>query len=381
MKNICFIVPGYPTQQEPIFSFIGETVRAFADQGFHCTVIAEQSLMRSLIGKTRLRPFHWVDTSNKKHTIDIYQPRTLTFSFLKIRGRRVSEYWKKRVVVRTYQKVRPATDLLYAHFWSSAVVGGEIANKEDIPLVVVTGESTITVQEMYPKSYIAERLQRLAGIISVSSKNVEESKALGLGAGKPFRIIPNAIDGIKFNKRDRAVMRKAYGFSQDDFIISFVGAFKERKGPLRVLAAIQQLQDPSIKAVFLGGGPQVPEGKEILFAGSVPHERIVDYLNCSDVFLLPTQAEGCCNAIIEAMACGLPIISSDLPFNYDVLDAENAILIDPNDIHAIATAIHELKNNPERREAMGKSSLQKSEALTLDNRIQKMIEFINEILK
>ncbi|MDY0244784.1 MAG: glycosyltransferase family 4 protein [Sphaerochaeta sp.] len=381
MKNICFIVPGYPTKQEPIFSFIGETVRAFADQGFHCTVIAEQSLMRVFIGKTRLRPFHWVDTSSKNQTIDIYQPRTLTFSFLKIRGRRVSEYWKKRAVVHTYQKVRPATDLLYAHFWSSAVVGGEIANIEDIPLVVVTGESIISVQEMYPNSYIIERLRHLAGIISVSSKNVEESKNLGLGIGKPFRIIPNAIDETKFNKCDRATLRNTYGFSQDDFIISFVGAFKERKGPLRVLAAIQQLQDPAIKAIFIGAGPQVPEGEEVLFAGTVPHAHISDYLNCSDVFLLPTQAEGCCNAIIEAMACGLPIISSDLPFNYDVLDTENAILVDPNDVHAIATAIHTLKNNSERRDAMGLSSLQKSKALTLDNRIQNMIEFINEVLE
>lgn len=59
------------------------------------------------------------------------------------------------------------------------------------------------------------------------------------------------------------------------------------------------------------------------------------YLNAADFFVLPTLAEGCCNAIIEALACGLPVISSNLPFNDDILDENNSIKINPMDIQAL----------------------------------------------
>ncbi len=380
MNKICFIIPGYPKGDDPQFAFIGEVVRSFADSGIKCTVIAEQSVMRALIGKTKARPFHWIDTTAQGNAIDVYQPRTVTFSFLKIRGRRVSEYTKKHAVVRTFNKIKPDVDLLYAHFWSSGVVAGEIANSYNLPFVVVTGESRIPVFEMYPAEYIAERMRKLIGFISVSTKNLEESQHLGLGVGKPYAIIPNAIDTSKFSKRDRIALRRQYGIAQDVFVVSFVGAFKERKGPLRVLSAIRKLRDSSIKALFLGSGPDTPVGDEVLLAQTVSHELIAEYLNCSDVFVLPSLAEGCSNAIIEAMACGLPIISSDLSFNHDILDSENAILVDPANIDEIASAIILLKDNPSQREAMGRASLRRSQEMRLEPRVKRMIEFIDNLL-
>ncbi len=66
---------------------------------------------------------------------------------------------------------------------------------------------------------------------------------------------------------------------------------------------------------------------------------IPNYICASDVFVLPTTAEGCCNAIIEAMGCGLPIVSSDRAFNYDILNEENSILVDPESVDEIDNAI------------------------------------------
>ena len=94
--------------------------------------------------------------------------------------------------------------------------------------------------------------------------------------------------------------------------------------------------------------------------------------------MLPTLAEGCCNAIIEAMACGLPIISSDLQFNDDILNEKNSIRIDSNNIDQIADAIRYLKDNPKVRETMSAASLEKAKELDIKNRAKKIIQFIRE---
>lgn len=91
----------------------------------------------------------------------------------------------------------------------------------------------------------------------------------------------------------------------------------------------------------------VPDIKNMLHCGTVPHEKVYMYLNASDVFVLPTLAEGLCNAILEALACGVPVISSDLPFNYDVLDDSCSILVNPKNKDEIYSAILRLKEDEE----------------------------------
>ena len=94
--------------------------------------------------------------------------------------------------------------------------------------------------------------------------------------------------------------------------------------------------------------------------------------------MLPTFAEGCCNALIEAMACGLPIISSDREFNWDVLNADNSIMIDPENVDEIANAIAELRDNSEKRKEMSKAALHTAANLTIRIRAEKIAEFMEE---
>lgn len=75
------------------------------------------------------------------------------------------------------------------------------------------------------------------------------------------------------------------------------------------------------------------------------------------MFVLTALDDGCRNANVEAMACGLPVISSDLPFNWAVLNDENAILIDSLNIQQMADAIIELRDNPKRRLQISNAAL------------------------
>ena len=78
------------------------------------------------------------------------------------------------------------------------------------------------------------------------------------------------------------------------------------------------------------------------------------------------------------MACGLPVVSSDMPFNHDILDSSNAILINPESIEEIAEAIKEVKGNPAMQRDMSNSSLEKSKGMALTTRTAKIIRFIDE---
>ena len=95
------------------------------------------------------------------------------------------------------------------------------------------------------------------------------------------------------------------------------------------------------------------------------------------MFCLPTLNEGCSNAIVEAIACGLPIISSNLPFNDDILDSSNALLVNPESVDDIASAIKQLMDNSDLRQKLAEGSKEKAKSLRIEFRAKKIIEFIN----
>ena len=191
-------------------------------------------------------------------------------------------------------------------------------------------------------------------------------------------VFPNAIDHNRFYKIEKDIAREYLNIDKNKFVVIFVGHFIERKGSQILSDALEQLDD--VFSIFVGSGPQEPECKNILFKGLVPHDRLYLYLNAADIFVLPTQAEGCCNAIIEAMACGLPIVSSNKPLNDDILNEKNSIRIDENDVEAIKQAIMELKNNKNLRDRLSMGAIISASELNIQKRAERIIEFMNSKL-
>ena len=93
------------------------------------------------------------------------------------------------------------------------------------------------------------------------------------------------------------------------------------------------------------------------------------------------QNEGSCNAIVEAASCGLPIISSDLPFNDDLLTEENSMRIDPNSVREIKTAIELLYNDSSLRAQLTNKIYDSSQDFRIERRCEKIMLFLNKIIK
>jgi len=376
VKHICFIVPNYPTKDDPVYTFVRQLVVSIADLGYQCSVIAPQSITSNLVKKMKKRPVFWQDITQNGSKIDVYQPEVMSFSNLKFRGADVSERLLQKSVIKTFDKISNRPDVIYGHFWHSGVTAGIISKKFDIPFFVATGESNIWVKKLYNQPTIDFALENISGVICVSSKNKVESMALGLAAEAKMIVLPNAIDANQFYKMSQNEARKKLDFSQDDFIVAYAGEFSHRKGIKRLSEAIKKLG--MIKAIYIGDGDLKPQGDEILFQGKLPHDELVSYLNCADVFVLPTLAEGCCNAIIEAMACGLPIISSELSFNDDLLTDLNSIRINSMDVDAIASAIQSLYEDRVRCKEMGEQSYNHAKLFEINTRAVNVMSFINQ---
>lgn len=365
--NILVITPDYPDKYKVLYPFVKQLVDEFARQGHYCYVVAPYSITKN---KRRYQ-----EIEKESDNITIYRPNHLSFSNYKIGAFSPSLFFRQNAIKRALKQLPVKPDVVYCHFWECGLEGYQYAKKNNIPLIVASGESNIATL-LKNKRVPADIKDVVKGVVCVSTKNKEESISLGLTTEDKCFVKPNAVNNNLFKKLDKAECRKELGFPQDAFIVSFVGAFIERKGVMRVSEAIKQISGEPVYSCFIGRGAQNPDCDNILFKGGLRHEEIPLYLNASDAFVLPTLAEGCCNAIVEAMACGLPVISSNLPFNWDVLDDENSIMVDPKDVNAIANAIEKLRDDNQLRDQMAASSLQKAQSLTIDQRAKAIIDFI-----
>ncbi len=373
--NLCFVTYKYPGKHNTSdYAFVKQLVDAIAHLGHHCFVLAPFN-----ISHYRKLSESKEEYACGKGKVTVYRPGYLSFSNLHIGKFYPSKWTHKLALKKAFRMLNVRPDAIYGHFWDSAYNGFEYAKRNGIPLFVATGESEIQKLFSFPKDQKAFS-DYVSGVICVSSKNKDESISLGLTTAEKCAVFPNAVNAELFKKLEKMQCREQLNLPQDVFIIAFVGWFIERKGPQRVAEAIKRIQGKPVYSLFIGKGEQEPHCDNILFKGALPHDKVPLYLNAADVFVLPTLHEGCCNAVVEAMACGLPVVSSNLPFNWDVLDDTNSIMIDPNNIDEIASAICMLRDNHDLLLCLSEGALKKAEHLTLKSRSEGILAFINSKL-
>ena len=372
--HILVASPSWPTPKTIDFVFVDQLSRAFADLGHKVTVIAPQSLTKCIIRHIPVAKRHSVFKTANGNEINLYRPYYISLGNT---GLQLFQNSYQNAVKRAFKQIKNKPDICYGHFWQCIFALYPLAMEAGIPLFGASGEEDVSYYVQKPVSFVNEVRQYVRGVVSVSSKNQQECLALNLVERERSIVIPNAIDQSLFKRLDKNKSREDLEISRDDFVVVFVGQFVPRKGTLRLNEALKMVGDNRIKAIFIGSGSEDPDYNGIIFKGRIAHDSIPKWLNAADVFVLPTENEGCCNAIIEAMACGLPIVSTDAPFNYDILNNENSIMIDCQNVKAIAGAIKKLYNSPELCASLGKGALKTASNLSIIRRAERIIDFIN----
>lgn len=375
--QIVVISHSYPTSKTIDFIFVDQLCRTFSDKGIDITVIAPQSITKCLFRGVPFVRYKSTIVTEKGNRFILYRPCWISL------GNSLTKYVSDsfdKAVIRTLKRIKKPIDVIYGHFWAQAIAALPYARRYSIPLFAVAGEGELDTHKKMSHEAIQEVRSYVKGCICVATKSKRESIEAGFATEDMCEVIPNAINPNLFYQRNKLEMRRKYGFDSDDFIVAFVGQWNSRKGVQRLNDALTKLDNSRIKALFMGRGAEMPSYKHTIFAGTVNHDLLPEYLNCADVFALPTINEGCSNAVIEAMACGLPIASSDMEFNWDVLNENNSLLFDPMDIDQIAAAINSLYENKQLREKLSKGAIQTASKLTIDARAERILKYIKSKL-
>lgn len=380
MGDICFIVNKYPNKFEPnILVFVQQLIWAIADNGIKCTVICP--LAYNLNPKYLSLPYHSTEVTDTGKEIELYFPKFFGLGQAKkVFGKSVAPFTINRFtrsIIRTIDKNHITPSAIYSHFITPAgIAASRISRKYNIPAFMAYGEATFKTINEFGEENVKKELASLAGVIAVSSQNRNMLLSIDAVPSNKIKVFPNGYRPERFYPRDKVESRKKFGLPLDSYIVGMVGSFDERKGILRLQAAVDKLDGVSF--ICAGKGNLQPTSRKCLFAKPVSNHEMPYFYSAMDVFVLPTLNEGCCNAIIEALACACPIISSNRSFNFDILDETCALLVDPENVDQIRDAIKFLKDNSSKRESLSKGSLYKATQFTLKNRSKNIINYISE---
>ena len=381
-KKIVF-VGGYPNAKDVnLYVFFRNLVHAIADLGVECHVVSPVSLTKYRASVKSI-PRHKEEKTQNGSRVFVHHPRYLSFSQKQIGPVNTMKYTHKcylSAALKETKKLGIKFDAAYGHFFfSGGLAAVHIGKNLNIPSFIAYGESSYEVMVRGKKVAITkDSISALSGIISVSTKNTDELKNEDVYRDIPIFTCPNAIDLSLFPEYNKEECREYFGIPKDDFVVGFVGGFSERKGDKRVLEACKNLDDVSL--TFAGYGDP-PVGDNVVFCKSVEHGEIGKFLSCLDVFVLPTLNEGCCNAILEAMASGCAIVSSSLPFNDDIIDDTNSIKINPISIDEIREAVIRLKQDDDFRLKISQKAKEDSHNFTIEKRAEKILGFMSNFMK
>lgn len=380
MKSICVLSSLYPNRQAPASQvFVQQLVWALADLGVECTVICPVAV--NLHPRLMKLPAKLTEVTDTGRLVTVHFPKFISFgqrNFFGFKTARLTTNLFYRAVLGVWKGLPRQPEVIYGHFLTPAgICASRISRKYGVSSFAAYGESTPWSIENYGRSEIKKEINHLNGIVSVSTANQKDLQQLDVFPISRVQVFPNGIRASRFYPHNKARSRKMFGFAPDSFIVAFLGAFNERKGVLRLAEAVNGL--PGVQVAFAGRGVLQPQAENCIYNGPLKPEQVPYFLSAADVFVLPTQNEGCCNAVIEAMSCGLPVISSNLPFNEDILGPGHAVLIDPNDIQAIRKAVVYLRDHPGIRAAMSQRALQKARDLTIDERARKILHWVQQM--
>ncbi|MCP5264938.1 MAG: glycosyltransferase [Burkholderiaceae bacterium] len=269
--------------------------------------------------------------------IEIHRPRYLSVPgvFKRLDGRLMAA-GAMPVVRRLARSFRP--DLIDAHFlYPDGYAASLVAARLGLPLVVtLRGSKDQNLLGTDRERFLRRAIGAASRVVTVSDA-LRRDVAMPLLGGSDARIavVPNGVDIDRFRPVDRGEARQRLGLPTGAPVLIGVGNLVTGKGFQRVIPMLPALrrQHPGLRYLIVGGGATHGDMAEPLAAlarahgvadcvtlcGAQPQESLKWYYGAADLFVLATEREGWANVFLEAMACGIPVVTTDVGGNREVV--------------------------------------------------------------
>ena len=213
-------------------------------------------------------------------------------------------------------------------------------------------------------------------IVAVSHRVKDEAiRHYGVPAEK-IVVIHNGVDGNEFkpSAEARGLIRNQLGLGTSDYVLLFVGSGFRRKGLESAIKAVDRT--PSAKLVVAGEGRATAHPRVLMLGRRADVSHLYA---AADAFIFPTLYDPFPNAVLEAMASGIPAIVSRVAGVSEVIDGDSIILEDPLNIDEVAAAVKKLED-PAVRRPMGEAARKKALARPLETVLGENLKLCDEVL-
>ena len=301
-----------------------------------------------------------VPRSETRHGIRVDHPRFLQIPKI---GMAPSPYLMAAALKPVIEKILADGydfDLIDSHYFFpdgvAAVMLGEYFNK---PVVVTARGSDISVLTTHalPRRLILRAAAKADGLITVCQALKTAMVELGV-PDERIVTLRNGVDLTLFQPVERAIARARLGLSQ--YTLLAVGRLTEAKGQALIIEALTSL--PDVRLLLAGSGPdrdalqrlaqELGVQSRVTFLGDVAHAELRNTYNAADALVLASSREGWANVLLEAMACGTPVIASRVWGTPEVVRGPDAgLLLEQRTAAGIAAAVQALRARPPARTA------------------------------
>ena len=298
--------------------------------------------------------FARVPRHEQRNGLSVDHPRYLVVPRI---GMNITPFMLAQSAKKTIGRIRDEGydfDAIDAHYFYpdgvAAVMLGKYFNKP----VVITARGTdinLIPQFALPRKMIMWAAARANGIVTVCQALKEEITGLGV-VNKNIVALRNGVDLQRFQPTDRVAARAALGFT--GFTMLSVGWLDPRKAhdiPIRALAEL-----PDVRQMIAGTGPELKNLQDlatqfgvadrVTFLGSIAQTALAQYYNAADMLVLASSREGWANVLLESMACGTPVIASNVWGTPEVVNAPEAgLLMEERTPASLAASVRLLRAN------------------------------------
>lgn len=296
----------------------------------------------------------------RRHEIAIHHPRYLVIPKF---GAAVAPFFLYQAAARKIAWLMAdggRFDAIDAHYlYPDGVAAIWLGRRFKRPVVITARGSDVTQLPDFavPRRMIRRAIAEADALISVSAGLKSGLIALGAPAEK-VTVLRNGVDLALFRPLDRADARARLGLTRPTLLS--VGHLIERKGHDRVIRALADL--PECELLILGEGPEHDalatlvarlglEGR-VRLLGARPHHELASLYSAADVLVLASSREGWANVLLESMACGTPVVASNIPGNPEVVRERAAgLIVEHNTPQDIAKSVRALLADPPSRAA------------------------------